>query len=191
MTMLHSMCAPERIVFQNKTERGLGLEDVRERVLQFVAEAPASNYHFIIGTDSQVHRGYTKFATGVVIHRLGQGAWACYRQFAVPRELTKIREKLMLETIFSQQIAHRFDPDELRSCLKPQTLNAKSGASLLAFIDIDAGTVMHVNKTAQYVQEMADCVLSTGQYAPRVKPYAYAASSYANRYTKRPFSTIS
>ncbi|WP_027085741.1 ribonuclease H-like YkuK family protein [Cohnella panacarvi] len=186
MTMFHSLAALTLVSFQNQTERELRLEDVRERVARYVADAPEASYHFIIGTDSQGHRGYTKFATGVVIHRLGQGAWACYRQFSFPRQLTTIREKLMLETILSLEVARRFDPAELRGCRNPAVPFGKPGASasLLAYIDIDAGTVPQVNKTAECVQEMVGLVAVTGKYEPRVKPDAYAASSYANRHTK-------
>lgn len=128
--MLNSLSALERVAFQNNTERRLGLDDACERVARFVANAPTEDYHFIIGTDSQGHRGYMKFATGVVIHRLGHGAWACYRQFAFPRQLTTLREKLMLETIVSLEAARRFDPDELRSYLKPFVQSGKPGASV-------------------------------------------------------------
>jgi predicted RNase H-related nuclease YkuK (DUF458 family) len=191
--MLHNMSVLDLIAFQNQTERGLGLDDVLERVVRYVADVPAANYNFIIGTDSQAHRGYTKFATGVVIHRLGHGAWACYRQLAIPRELTTIREKLMLETILSQRVACHFNPDTLRSLLRTSTPNGKPGGSLQAYIDIDAGTVLNVNRTAEYVHELAERVQTTGSYSPRVKPYAYAASAYANRYTKKhlPVTTIS
>lgn len=187
LTLLSGMSAFERGAFQNRTEHRLGLGDVRDRIVRFVAEAPTDSYHFIIGTDSQGHRGYTKFATGIVIYRLGRGAWACHRSFAFPEELTTIREKLMLETILSQEVARLFDPAELRSYLRPHALNGKPEATLSAYIDIDAGTVPQVNKTAEYVQEMADQVAKTGNYVPRVKPYSYAASAYANRYTKKPF----
>lgn len=189
MTMLHSLSAMDRVAFQNQTERGLGIEDVQGRIVRFVSEAPTEDYHFIVGTDSQVHRGHTKFATGIVVHRLGKGVWACYRQFAIPRELTTIREKLMLETTLSQRVACQFDPETLRACLmQPSPPNAKRGATLRAYIDIDAGTVAAVNRTAEFVREMAERVEAMGRYAPRVKPYACAASSYANRYTKRPIS---
>ncbi len=189
MTMLHSLSALDRIAFQNKTERGLAVADVLERVVRFVSEAPTEDYHFLVGTDSQVHRGHTKFATGIVVHRLGIGVWACHRQFAVPRELTTIREKLMLETTLSQRVACQFDLALLRDCLKRHP-NASAEPTLRGYIDIDAGTVSHVNRTAEYVREMADRVEAMEHYAPRVKPDASAASAYANRYTKRPFAAF-
>lgn len=176
----------DELVFQNMTERGLNATDVLDRILRFIAQDPSGAYHFMIGTDSQVHPGHTKFVTGIIIHRLGHGAWACYRQVALRRQLTSIREKLMLETSFSQQVAAYFDTDALERMEDLLLPHVYQGASLETYIDIDAGTEPAVNKTALYVQEMMERVEATGIYAPRVKPEAYAASSYANRHTKKP-----
>ena len=160
------------------------LDDVLERILQFIAKDPKGDYQFVIGTDRQTHRGLTKFVTGIVIHRIGSGAWACYRQLAIPRQLTSIREKLTLETSFSQRVAGYFD-----ACVVTQMENLllpcnSQGAMLRAYIDIDAGTDPIINQTALYVQEMVDKVETMGMFAPRVKPEACIAASYANRFTK-------
>jgi predicted RNase H-related nuclease YkuK (DUF458 family) len=123
--------------------------------------------------------------TGIVIRRLGKSAWACYRQVIVPRELRSIREKLALETSFSQQVAAYFDAEavsRMEALLLPYVYQ---GAMLEMYIDIDAGTEPIVNKTSRYVQEMVKRVEAMGHYSPRVKPEAYVASAYANRYTKR------
>jgi len=177
---------PDELYFQNTTESRLTPEDVFDRIVRFISQDPRAAYHFVIGTDSQVHRGHTKFVTGIIIHRLGKGAWACYRQVSVPRELTSIREKLTLETALSQQVAGYFDEkavSRMEDLLLPYVYQ---GAALETYIDIDAGTEPIVNKTSLYVQEMVDRVEAMGMYAPRVKPEAYAASAYANRYTKKP-----
>ncbi|MFC0213978.1 ribonuclease H-like YkuK family protein [Paenibacillus chartarius] len=172
--------------FQNLTDSKLSPDDVCRRVLRFMAQDPQASYHFMIGTDSQVHRGYTKFVTGLIIHRLGKGAWACYRTVIVPREIESVKEKLSMETALSQEVASIFSGDIIRrmeDLLLPHILQ---GASLTLYIDIDAGTEPKVNVTAKYVQEMVDRVEAMGKYAPRVKPHACAASAYANRHTKRP-----
>lgn len=182
--MMSTISRWDKLCFQNLTERNLCLNQVLERVIKFINQDPKCVFHFIIGTDSQVHRGHTKFVTGIVIHRLGRGAWACYRQVAVPRQLTSIREKLTLETSFSQRIASYFNAmvvTQMEELLLPHLYQ---GAMLEMYIDIDAGTEPFVNKTALYVQEMVDRVEAMDLYAPRVKPEAFVASSYANRYTK-------
>ncbi|BBI35382.1 ribonuclease H-like YkuK family protein [Cohnella abietis] len=184
LTMMSTISTWDDLSFQNVSESELSLDHVLERILSFITQDPRSSYHFVIGTDSQVHRGQTKFVTGIVIHRRGKGAWACYRELAVPRQLTSIREKLMLETSFSQRVASYFDEIAVMKMEELLLPNICQGAMLEAYIDIDAGTELVVNQTALYVQEMVDRVEAMGMYAPRVKPDAYGASSYANRYTK-------
>ncbi|WP_244226590.1 ribonuclease H-like YkuK family protein [Paenibacillus protaetiae] len=181
------MALPEELSFQNLSEKRLSLYDVMDRILHFMASDPHSSYQFVIGTDSQVFNGYTKFITGIIMRRIGKGAWACYRQVVVPREFTSIKEKLMYETALSQEVAYYFTRDggvrRMEEFLLPYVYQ---GASLELFIDIDAGTEPIVNKTSLYVQELVDQVHGMGIYEPRVKPDAYGASSYANRYTKKP-----
>jgi uncharacterized protein len=184
LTMMNTISMCDELSFQNVTESNLSLDLVLGRILRFITQDPKCTYHFVIGTDSQVHRGYTKFVTGIVIYRLGKGAWACYRQIAVPRELISIKEKLTLETSFSQRVAGYFDVNAVTRMEEPLLPYVYQGAMLETYIDIDAGTEPVINKTALYVQEMVDRVEAMGMYSPRVKPDAYAASSYANRYTK-------
>lgn len=172
-------------LFQNVSESGLSLDDVQARILAFMANDPKAEYHFIVGTDSQVHRGSTKFVTGIIIRRMGRGAWACYRQMTVPRELRSLREKLSYETSLSQEIAGYFAGSLLPRMEELVLPHIYKGAALELFIDIDAGTHPSINKTSRYVKEMIERVEAMGVYAARVKPDSYAASAYANRFTKK------
>lgn len=172
--------------FQNVSEGDLTPADVLERMLSFISQDPRAHYHYVIGTDCQVHRGYTKFVTGLMIRRLGKGVWACYRQVAVPRELSSVKEKLALETTLSQELAYTLESLDATRRMEDLLLPyVYQGASLESFIDIDAGAEPVVNKTSLYLQEMVDRVEAMGTFAVRIKPDAYVASAYANRFTKR------
>ncbi|WP_245856149.1 ribonuclease H-like YkuK family protein [Paenibacillus rigui] len=186
MTRKEGMTMNPDLRFQNITESKLSFDEVVHRILRFMAQDPKAHFHFAIGTDSQVHQGCTKFITGIIIRRLGKGAWACYRQVIVPRELTSLKEKLTMETSLSQEMACYFSVDAVRRMEEQLLPYVYQGAVLETFIDIDAGTEPFVNKTSLYVQEMVARVESMGMYAARVKPDSYCASSYANRYTKKP-----
>lgn len=147
---------------------------------------PAATYKFIIGTDCQVHSGHTKFITGVVIQRLGKGAWACYRQVIVHRALHSIKEKLSMETALSEEIATYFDEakrEDMENIVLPHLYQ---GASFDMYIHIDAGDDENKNRTAKYVQEMVTRVESVGM-VPVIKPDCYVASAYANRFSKKPY----
>ena len=181
LTMIHDL------EFRNTTEKGLSLEKVYERVLHFMRLDPKAIYKFIIGTDCQVHAGHTKFITGVVIQRMGKGAWACYRQVIMPRGYFSIKEKLSTETSYSEEIAIFFNDQrraEMEDIVMPYIYQ---GASFEMFIHIDAGADKLRNKTAMFVEEMVRRVESMGM-VPIIKPDSYVASSYANKFSKKPYN---
>lgn len=175
----------EPLEFRNTTESGLNLDTVHERILHFMRLDPAATYKFIIGTDCQVHPGHTKFITGVVIQRMGRGAWACYRQYVVPRAMYSIKEKLSMETALSEEIAMFFDESKRQDMENVILPHLYQGATFDMFIHIDAGDDADKNRTAKFVQEMVRRVESVGM-VPVIKPDCYVASAYANRFSKKP-----
>lgn len=173
-------------VFRNLSERDMTLDEVFDRIRRFMESDPRASYQLVIGTDAQVHGGHTKFITSVVIIRPGRGAWFCYRQVIIPREIESLQEKLSLETAFSQEIAMYFDAAkraQLEDIVMPYVYQ---GAELQLFIDIDAGTDAKRNRTSAFVADMVGRIEAMGMSA-RVKPEAVVASSVSNRYTKMPY----
>jgi predicted RNase H-related nuclease YkuK (DUF458 family) len=170
--------------FRNTSEKSLSLEQVHERIIRFIKLDPKAAYKFIIGTDCQVHKGYTQFITGVVIQRPGNGAWACYRQVIIPRPFVSIKEKLSTETALSEEVALFFSEDKRKEMEDIVLPFVYKGSSLDAYIHIDAGSDPVKNKTALYVAEMVLRVESLGMVAV-IKPDSYVASAYANRYSKK------
>jgi len=162
------------------------LDEVFGRIKSFMEKDPCASYQLIIGSDAQVHAGHTKFITSVVIFRPGRGAWFCYRQVIIPREIESLQEKLSLETAFSQEIAMYFDHvkrAQLEDIIMPFVYQ---GAELQMFIDVDAGTDAKRNGTSAFVADMVGRIEAMGLSA-RVKPAAIVASAVSNRYTKRPY----
>lgn len=173
-------------VFRNVSERNMTLDEVFDRVHCFIESDPRAAYQLVIGTDAQVHAGHTKFITSIVIFRPGRGAWFCYRQVVIPREIESLQEKLSLETTFSQEIAAFFDHAKrarLEDIVMPYVY---LGAALQLFIDIDAGTDAKRNRTSAFVADLVGRIEAMGLSA-RVKPEAIVASSVSNRYTKTPY----
>lgn len=176
--------------FRNISDRNLQLDDVFERIKEFMKADPRRAYDLFIGTDAQVHSGHTKFITSITIHRLGNGAWFCYRQVIILREITSLQEKLSMETQFSLEIAMYFDNakrETLEDIVFPHLYH---GSNFQLFVDIDAGTDEMENKTSKYVAEMVGRVEAMGLSA-RVKPEAVGASAISNRYTKTPYRGVS
>ncbi len=95
----------DSFLFYNLSEAQMTFQDVMERLKAFVQKDPRSSYVLSIGTDSQVYRDYTKFITALHLHRTGKGAWGCLKNHTVDRPIHSLREKISLETAYSQETA--------------------------------------------------------------------------------------
>ncbi|MBS4210599.1 ribonuclease H-like YkuK family protein [Bacillus sp. FJAT-50079] len=170
-------------MFQNLQERNLTFEQVFERILRFMNREPSGNYRLMVGTDSQVHCKKTVFITGIVIQNEGKGAWACIRKAIVPRKMLQLHERISYETSLTETIVSMFTPERKNQMIDIVLPNIYRGATFTmeGHLDIGAGKR---NKTREYVKEMVTRLESIG-IEPKIKPDAFVASSYANRYTKR------
>lgn len=168
--------------FQNLSKKKMTFEDVFQEILQFMKKNPLGNYKLMIGTDSQAFGNYTRFITGIVIQREGSGAWACMRKFIVPRKIENLHEKISIETSLTEEIAFLFTEEKKNDLINVVLPHVYKGASFTmeGHLDIGAG---NRNKTREYVNEMVARIEAMGIEA-KIKPDAYVASGYANRYTK-------
>ena len=168
--------------FQNLQENGLSFEQVFERIVSFMSFNPKGNYRLMVGTDSQVHKSQTVFITGIVIQNEGNGVWACIRKVVVPRKMTQLHERISLELSLTEEIVAMFTEErknQLIAIVLPYLYEGSTFA-MEGHIDIGAGKR---NKTREFVKEMVTRMESMG-VEPKIKPDAFVASSYANRYTK-------
>lgn len=168
--------------FQNLQEKNLSFEQVFERILAFMNMQPNGNYRLMVGTDSQVHQTYTIFITGIVIQNKGNGVWACIRKMVVPRKMTALHERISLELTLTEEIVSLFTEHRKNQLIEVVLPYLYQGAtfSMEGHIDIGAGKR---NKTSEFVKEMVTRMESMG-VEPKIKPNAFVASNYANRYTK-------
>jgi uncharacterized protein len=175
----HSLYDP---LFQNLQEHDLSFDEVFERIVQFMTFDPNGNYRLMVGTDSQVHKTQTIFITGVVIQNEGHGVWACIRKVVIPRKMTALHERISLELSLTEEIVSLFTIERKNKLIEIILPNVYQGATFTmeGHIDIGAGKR---NKTSEFVKEMVSRIESMG-VEPKIKPNAFVASSYANRYTK-------
>ncbi|MDA7026264.1 ribonuclease H-like YkuK family protein [Bacillus sp. CLL-7-23] len=170
----------DSFLFYNLSEDQMTFFDVIERLKTFIRQDPRASYLLSVGTDSQIHNHATKFITAVHLHRKGKGAWGCLKHTVVNRPINSLREKISLETAYSQEIAGYLLHDyltEITDLLLPFT---DEGADLTLEVHLDIGKK---GLTKDLIQEMTGRITSMGISA-KIKPDSYAASSYANRYTK-------
>lgn len=172
----------EEKYFQNLKEKNLTFEDVFKRIIQFMKIQPRGNFKLIVGTDSQVHASHTIFITGIVIQNQGKGAWACIHKKVIRRKMIHLHERISFETSLTEEIVSLFTEDKKNKMIDIVLPYIYQGASFTmeGHLDIGAG---QRNKTREFVSEMVARIESIG-IEPKIKPEAYVASSYANKYTK-------
>lgn len=168
--------------FQNLQERNLTFEQVFERIMKFMKLNPSGNFRLMVGTDSQVHKRQTIFITGIVIQNEGKGVWACIRKVIVPRKMLHLHERISLELSLTEEIVSMFNEDRKNQLIEIVMPYIYQGSSFTMEGHIDIG-VGKRNKTREFVKEMVSRMESMG-VEPKIKPNAFVASSYANRYTK-------
>ncbi len=169
-------------LFQNLQENGMTFEQVFTKIVEFMLLDPCGRYRLMVGTDSQVHKSQTTFITGVVIQNEGRGVWACIRKVVIPRKMTHLHERISLELSLTEEIVSLFTEErktEMINIVLPQIYQG-SAFTMEGHIDIGAGKR---SKTSEFVKEMVTRIESMG-VEPKIKPDAFVASSYANRYTK-------
>jgi predicted RNase H-related nuclease YkuK (DUF458 family) len=168
--------------FQNLREQGMSFEQVFNHIVTFINLAPGGNFRLMVGTDSQVHKTQTVFITGIVIQNEGKGVWACIRKVLVPRKMTQLHERISLELSLTEEIVSLFTLERKNALIDIILPYVYQGATFTmeGHIDIGAGKR---NKTREFVKEMVTRMESMG-VEPKIKPNAFVASSYANRYTK-------
>lgn len=160
----------------------MSFEEVFKHIVTFMELNPNGNYRLMIGTDSQVHKTHTVFITGIVIQQEGNGVWACIRKVIIQRKMTHLHERISHELFLTEKIVFMFTEERKNRLINIVLPYVYQGATFTmeGHIDIGAGKR---NKTSEFVKEMVTRMESMG-VEPKIKPNAFVASSYANRYTK-------
>ncbi len=169
------------LLFRNSFYKDLTLDQVYELLISFLRRAPHNEYRLSIGTDSQVGSRETVFVTAIHLHKVGRGATGFFTTQTVPRPIRSLREKIYYETSKTLEIASWFTDekmDKLVECIL--TTMGRPGDIHFEF-HLDVGTA---GPTRELINEMVAMASSTG-FEPKIKPESYAASCYANRFTKK------
>jgi len=168
--------------FRNLSENNMSFEDVFERIVKFMKLNPGGNFKLMVGTDSQVHDRKTLFITGIVIQNEGKGVWACIRSNTVYRRMDHLHERISYEVSLTEEIVSLFTEERKNQLIDIILPFLYQGATfkLEGHLDIGAGKR---NKTREFVEEMVARIDSRG-FEAKIKPEAFVASSYANRFTK-------
>lgn len=164
--------------FFNSTQQDMNFETVVEKIKAFIAQNPNQSYRLAVGTDSQVRGNYTCFATGIHIHRVGQGAWCCVHKRVENRRYGNLREKISKETAITYEILSMLN-ERLIDILCDYTERYRNfDCRIEAHIDIGMR-----GETRKLIREMVAYFEGMGIDA-KIKPDSFVASSFADRFSK-------
>jgi len=173
-----------KMIFSNSTTKHMTFDEVFDSILGFIQKEPIALYKLAIGTDSHV-KSQTRFISAIHVHRIGldgigKGAWGCIKEYIVPRRISSLREKISIETSLTQELLFLFDYKRISQILDILIPYSDKGADFTLEAHIDIGKK---GATRELIQEMLGRFTCMGVEA-KIKPDSYAASSYADKYTK-------
>lgn len=171
-----------KTVYKSARGEWLSFDDVFLQIKAFILSNPQCDYKVMIGTDSQVHARFTTFVTGIVVQRIGNGTWTCAKKVAIERKMTNVYERISQETAFTEEVLSEFTETHQSQLVNIVLPYLYKGANLQFEAHLDIGSSDR-NRTRVYVKEMKARIEALG-FKASIKPDAFVASSYANRYTK-------
>lgn len=152
------------------------MDDIANRIIQYIMEDISASYEIMVGTDSQTHKE-TKMVEIIAVHRKGLGGIFFHNTDYIPR-IHNLKQKINEETSRSLTVAN-----ELLDSIEFPLL----GEGYL-IDDIDVSFQIHCDigkygKTNELIREIVSWVTSQG-YVCMIKPDSYVASGIADRYSK-------
>lgn len=141
-------------------------------IKEFIENGKHDEYKISVGTDAQKHKGFTRFVTAVMVHRVGKGG-----QYYILTEevqfISSLRQKIMHEVGLTYQFKEMLK-DELRDFLIDYNIHIKPHA--------DIG---EHGETKKLISEIKGMFKGFGKEEEvEIKPYSNAASSIANKHSK-------
>lgn len=166
-------------MFYSQTYGKLKIEAIPEKLLEFYEKNRHfdSGYQIVIGTDSQNFDRRTKIVNVICILCEGHGGIFFHQDERVP-QICDVRTKLYKETQDSLAVA-----DRLVELLEGDRRYEEMYLSCPIRIDIDVGNSPQ-GKTKDLIPGIVGWVSSLG-WKCTIKPYSTAASSIADRYSKK------
>lgn len=161
----------EKTKFQNAKHEQISLNEVLNKIIDFINEIPEREYRLSIGTDSMTYKA-SHFVLAIVLHRVGNGGIYFYKRFDHPG-IQNLRTKLYKETQISIETA-----DLLLSQLLEIDENILDKLNFSIHLDIGTN-----GPTKDLIKELEGWVTAVG-YNYEIKPNSYAASFVADRYSK-------
>lgn len=163
-------------MFHSVSGKAMTINEIANRIIQYMMEDINASYEIIVGTDSQTHKD-TKMVEIIAVHRKGLGGIFFHNTDFIPR-IHNLKQKINEETSRSLTVAN-----ELLDAIEFPLL----GEGYL-LEDLNVTFQIHCDigkygKTNELIKEIVSWVTSQG-YICMIKPDSYVASGIADRYSK-------
>ena len=163
-------------MFHSVSGKAMTINEIANRIIQYMMEDINASYEIIVGTDSQTHKD-TKMVEIIAVHRKGLGGIFFHNTDFIPR-IRNLKQKINEETSRSLTAAN-----ELLDAIEFPLL----GEGYL-LEDLNVTFQIHCDigkygKTNELIKEIVSWVTSQG-YICMIKPDSYVASGIADRYSK-------
>lgn len=153
--------------FNSPTFGILSLEQVFEKIVQFVKSEPDRNYSLIVGSDSFPSEE-TVFVTAIIVHRKGSGGIYFYRKIKYEK-MANLKLRIFTEASLSLEVAE----------ILKKKLSENGFSRLPLEIHLDVGKN---GATRSLVREVIKMIVGSG-YIAVTKPDSFGASKVADRHT--------
>jgi len=161
--------------FYSPSKGNLSLEQVIGEIFSYMQEMPENQYEIVVGCDSP-SSDKPFFPIAIVVLRTGFGGRFFLKKMHYPEESSKRftfwKSRILQEVYLSCELAL-----SLRETLEKEN---KFGLKYqFEYIHADVG---ERGKTKEMIKEVVGLIKSNG-FEPKIKPYSFAATVVADRYT--------
>jgi hypothetical protein len=159
--------------FFNPTAGNLSLDDAIKEVFRYIAEKPDKFYDIIVGCDSSSSEE-PHFPLAIVVLRVGEGGRFFLKKINYKdRKFYNYKVRILEEVFLSCQLAlylkEIFDKKKKESDCNFQ----------FRYIHADVG---ENGKTKDMIREVTGLIKGNG-FEPKIKPFSFAASNVADRFS--------
>ena len=161
--------------FYNPTRGSLSLPEVLEEIVAYMQEKSHKYYEVIVGCDSSATEDPT-FPVVIVVLRKGEGGRFFLRRihYPAPRKFYNRHERILEEVLLSCQLALWLRENFGARAAKETDLRYN-----FQYIHADIG---ENGITKDMIKEVTGLIRGNG-FEPKIKPYSFAASTVADRYS--------
>jgi len=163
--------------FFSPSKGDLTLEQVIKEIFGYMQEFPDKQYEVIVGTDSP-SSDKPFFPIAIVVLRTGAGGRFFLKKMSYPDNFLKKFANINWKNRILQEV---YLSCELALSLKEE-LEKENKFGLKYQFEYIHADVGEIGKTKEMVKEVVGLIKSTG-FEPKIKPYSFAATVVADRYT--------